>query len=128
MPKAKEKNPPDKGPKDKNNLVGRVKKVIKKSRRKLSEQKFEKELQRTIEFLAQMRVKLSQPPSGKAGKKPNKKAAVNARKKTKATKQPPKKTGGNSAIKKSRKAAPKSKSAAATAIAASPAEMQSSGE
>lgn len=44
--------------KDKNNLVGRVKKVIKKSRRRLTEEKFEKELQRTIEFLAQLRTKL----------------------------------------------------------------------
>src|SRR5262245_62580919 len=58
MTKTKDKTPhlketKDKELKGKNNLVGRVKKVIKKSRRKLGEEKFEKELQRTIEFLAQ---------------------------------------------------------------------------
>ena len=46
--------------KDKNALVGRVRKVIKKSRRKLGEEKFEKELQRTINFLTELRDQLSQ--------------------------------------------------------------------
>ena len=66
--------------KDEDALVGRVKKVIKKSRRKLSEEKFEKQLQRTIAFLEELQVKLgnSHSPSKKiAGGKPaksNKKA------------------------------------------------------
>src|SRR5262245_49955866 len=71
--------------KGKSNLVGRVKKVIKKSRRKLGEEKFEKQLRRTIEFLAQLQTKLDnshaagesrkalakveKKPSPKAGKK-----------------------------------------------------------
>ncbi|HKQ75519.1 MAG TPA: hypothetical protein VJ810_17600, partial [Blastocatellia bacterium] len=53
---AKDKDAKDRELKGKSNLVGRVKKVIKKSRRKLGEEKFEKELQRTIEFLAQLQV------------------------------------------------------------------------
>lgn len=36
-------------------LVGRVKKAVKKTRRKLSEENFEKELQRTINFLADLK-------------------------------------------------------------------------
>ena len=40
-------------------LVGRVKKVVKKSRRKLSEEKFERQLQRTIAFLEELRAKLN---------------------------------------------------------------------
>lgn len=48
---AKEK---DQKRKDRKELIGRVKKVIKKSRRKLTEDKFEKELQRTIVFLEQL--------------------------------------------------------------------------
>ncbi len=46
--------------KDKNGdaLIGRVKKVIKKSRRKLSEEKFEKQLQRTIAFLEELQARL----------------------------------------------------------------------
>ncbi len=40
-------------------LVGRVKKVVKKSRRKLSEEKFEKQLQRTIIFLEELQTKLN---------------------------------------------------------------------
>lgn len=47
-------------------LVGRVKKVVKKSRRKLSEEKFEKELQRTITFLEQLQTKLGEPRDGHA--------------------------------------------------------------
>lgn len=45
-------------------LVGRVKKVVKKSRRKLSEEKFKKELQRTIAFLEQLRAKIAEPHDG----------------------------------------------------------------
>ena len=40
-------------------LVGRVKKVVKKSRRKLSEEKFERQLQRTIAFLEELQMKLN---------------------------------------------------------------------
>jgi hypothetical protein len=87
MAKTKDKTPPqkdtkdkelkdketketkDKEPKGKSNLVGRVKKVIKKSRRKLGEEKFEKELQRTIEFLAQLRTKLDNSHGVKASDK-----------------------------------------------------------
>lgn len=80
---------------EKNELIGRVRKVIKKSRRKLSEEKFEKELQRTISFLEEMQEKLNKSAVTKAsdevvanpnpqGSKPKaKKAAV--RKKKKAT-------------------------------------------
>jgi hypothetical protein len=66
---AKDKEPRSKEPKGKSNLVGRVKKVIKKSRRKLGEEKFEKELRRTIEFLAQLQTKLdSSHAAGEGGK------------------------------------------------------------
>ena len=65
----KEKETKEKEPKGKSNLVGRVKKVIKKSRRKLGEEKFEKELQRTIEFLAQLREKLDNSHDVKASDK-----------------------------------------------------------
>lgn len=58
--------------KDKKALVGQVRKVVKKSRRKLGEEKFEKELQRTISFLTELRDRLSEahakpaPGNGKA--------------------------------------------------------------
>ena len=41
--------------KDNKALVGRVKKAIKKTRRKLSEEQFDKELQRTINFLSELK-------------------------------------------------------------------------
>jgi hypothetical protein len=41
-------------------MIGRVKKVVKKSRRKLSEEKFEKQLQRTIAFLEELQSKLNE--------------------------------------------------------------------
>jgi hypothetical protein len=44
---------------DEDVLVGRVKKVVKKSRRKLSEEKFERQLKRTIAFLEQLQTKLN---------------------------------------------------------------------
>jgi hypothetical protein len=44
---------------DEDGLVGRVKKVVKKSRRKLSEEKFERQLQRTIAFLEELQTKLN---------------------------------------------------------------------
>ena len=82
---TKDKEPKNKELKGKSNLVGRVKKVIKKSRRKLGEEKFEKQLRRTIEFLAQLQTKLdnSHAPgeSGKALEKVEKKSAPRAGKK-----------------------------------------------
>jgi hypothetical protein len=60
----------DKVVKGKSNLVGRVKKVIKKSRRKLGEEKFEKELQRTIEFLGKLQTKLDATHSARENGKP----------------------------------------------------------
>jgi hypothetical protein len=82
---TKDKEAKNKEPKGKSNLVGRVKKVIKKSRRKLGEEKFEKQLRRTIEFLAQLQTKLdnSHAPgeNGKAPAKVEKKPASRAGKK-----------------------------------------------
>ena len=131
MTKTKDKNPPlketkdketkDKEPKNKeskgkSNLVGRVKKVIKKSRRKLGEEKFEKELQRTIEFLAQLQTKLDdshnaresgsssakveKKPAPRAGKKVEQQAARNASKKAQPDKKGAKKPAGNGVGKK----------------------------
>ncbi len=40
-------------------LVGRVKKAVKKTRRKLSEDQFNKELQRTISFLSELKEHVS---------------------------------------------------------------------
>jgi hypothetical protein len=102
--------------KGKSNLVGRVKKVIKKSRRKLGEEKFEKELQRTIEFLAQLRTKLDnshdvkvsdkspakvgKKSAPKAGKKVERGGARNAPKKAQPDKKSVKKPAGNGVGKK----------------------------
>jgi hypothetical protein len=102
MAKAKAKNPHEsvvktKEPKDKGKeyLVGRVKKVIKKSRRKLGEEKFEKELLRTIEFLGQLQVKIHNLHESEVAKKAERKAgkAANesAAKKAKTDKKPVKK-------------------------------------
>ena len=54
-----------KGPKGKDGkvLMKRVKKAIKRSRRKLSEEKFEKELQRTISFLEELQQRINHPPA-----------------------------------------------------------------
>jgi len=102
--------------KSKSNLVGRVKKVIKKSRRKLGEEKFEKELRRTIEFLGQLQTKIGnshdaresgkalakveKKPSPKTGTKVEKKAARNASKKAQPNKKNVKKPAGNGVGKK----------------------------
>jgi hypothetical protein len=112
----KDKEIKDKEPKGKSILVGRVKKVIKKSRRKMGEEKFEKELQRTIEFLAQLRTKLdnahgvkaNNKPPAKVGKKPAPKTgkkveqggARNGPKKTQPDKKDVKKPAGNGVGKK----------------------------
>jgi hypothetical protein len=63
MPKSrdKEREKEEKGRSPKKGqraLVKRVKKVLRKSRRKLGDEKFEKELQRTIDFLARLQTKL----------------------------------------------------------------------
>src|SRR5215813_8278443 len=130
MTKTKDKNPhlketKDKELKGKNNLVGRVKKVIKKSRRKLGEEKFEKELQRTIEFLAQLQIKLDNSHDGRegngtpgkveknsvkrAGRKIENKTSRGAAKKAKPSKKSVKKAAGNGAGRKGRGAAPQIK-------------------
>jgi hypothetical protein len=115
---TKDKEPKNKELKGKTNLVGRVKKVIKKSRRKLGEEKFEKQLRRTIEFLAQLQTKLDNshaagesrkalakvekkpgPGAGKAGKKAGQ-GARNAPKKAPADKKSVKKPAGNGVGKK----------------------------
>jgi hypothetical protein len=59
-------------------LVGRVKKVVKKSRRKLSEEKFEKQLQRTITFLEELQTKLNDTQNSEA--EPGKKKTASDRK------------------------------------------------
>jgi len=53
-----------KGPKGKDSkvLMKRVKKAIKRSRQKLSEEKFEKELQRTIVFLEELQQRIHPQP------------------------------------------------------------------
>jgi hypothetical protein len=133
MTKTKDKTPHQKETKDKelkgkSNLVGRVKKVIKKSRRKLGEEKFEKELQRTIEFLAQLQVKLDNSYDGqgghqalkkvekksvnRAGKNAEKKIARSPAGKAKPSKKSVKKTADNGAGKKSKGAASQIKDAA----------------
>ncbi len=60
---AKSQNKESKDEKDKSALVGRIRKVVKKSRRKLGEVKFEKELQRTISFLTELRDRLNEAPA-----------------------------------------------------------------
>lgn len=47
-------------------LMRRVKKAVRKSRRKLSEEKFEKELNRTIAFLETLQHKINGAPAGEA--------------------------------------------------------------
>ncbi|MEO6727290.1 MAG: hypothetical protein ABIU20_07920 [Blastocatellia bacterium] len=57
------KEPKEPKGKDGKVLMKRVKKAIKRSRRKLSEEKFEKELQRTIGFLEELQRRLNPPPA-----------------------------------------------------------------
>ncbi len=113
---TKDKEAKSKEPKVKSKLVGRVKKVIKKSRRKLGEEKFEKELRRTIEFLEQLQMKLGNSHNHEAGdkapakiekrlaqkggKKAEEKAAVAAPKKAQPEKKNGKKPAGNGVGKK----------------------------
>ena len=74
MPRDKEK---DKGRKRKRTsraLIGRVKRAVKKSRRKMDEERFRKELQRTIKFLEGINLKIASP-----SKKSTKQAAAEAK-------------------------------------------------
>ncbi len=81
----KQKDPmDDKNYKDKKALVGRVRKVVKKTQRKLGDEKFEKELQRTIGFLTELRDKLNQPASNSSKKTTGKTAAAKSQPKTPA--------------------------------------------
>jgi hypothetical protein len=83
--------------KDEKALVGRVKKAVKKSRRKLGEEKFEKELQRTIVFLSELQRRLKQvhaqpvrsKPAGNGAAKSVPKAAAAKPAKRKASKTQP---------------------------------------
>jgi hypothetical protein len=139
LKETKDKEAKNKEPKGKSNLVGRVKKVIKKSRRKLGEEKFEKQLRRTIEFLAQLQtkldnshhagegaktpVKVAKKPAQKAGKKDEQKAARDAQKKAQQDKKSVKKPAGNGVGKKRKgaqieDAAPATKSGAAPRVEA----------
>jgi len=65
-------------------MIGRVKKVVKKSRRKLSEEKFEKQLQRTIAFLKELQSKLNETnnTASATGSVKQKKTVVSKRVKT----------------------------------------------
>ena len=76
---------------DKDCLFGRVKKVIKKSRRKLSEEKFEKDLRRTIAFLESLQSKLTYSSSavGAKAKQKRPKAVKKAKLKTPSKKEKP---------------------------------------
>ena len=56
------KGPKESKAKDGKVLMKRVKKAIKQSRHKLSEEKFEKELQRTISFLEELRQRINHSP------------------------------------------------------------------
>lgn len=89
--------------KDKNGdaLIGRVKKVIKKSRRKMGDEKFEKQLQRTIAFLEEMQRKLADPGNSKDDKKAKPASKANGKSKAK------------NGVKKA-KAKPKTKAAASS--------------
>ena len=59
MPKSQNKDRKDHKNKDRKNLIGRVKKAVKKSRKRLDQERFEKELKRTITFLEKIRTKIT---------------------------------------------------------------------
>ncbi|HKX29685.1 MAG TPA: hypothetical protein VJ302_18490 [Blastocatellia bacterium] len=75
--------------KDEDALVGQVKKVIKKSRRKLSEQKFEKQLRRTIAFLEDLQSKLVNSTNS-VGETPRRKRTKTVKKTAKKARPKPK--------------------------------------
>ncbi len=110
----KNKHPKSKGKKDKdeNLLVGRVKKAIKKSRRKLSEEKFEKELKRTIAFLEELQVKIGESNGSDSA------APASDLKKAPANKKSNKKAKPGNSGKKSTGVAKKVAHAAKTEVAA----------
>jgi hypothetical protein len=76
-------------------LVGRVKKAVKKTRRKLSEEQFDKELQRTINFLSELKEHVSHLQA-------KEKTAAQGKKSTAA---PPKKVSPKVAVPKAKPAA-----------------------
>ena len=59
MPKSRDKMKPG----TKKALIRRVKRAVKKSRRELGDEKFEKELERTIAFLEKIQTKLTPKPA-----------------------------------------------------------------
>jgi hypothetical protein len=60
LPKSKDK---DRAEKKRKGLMGRVKKAVKRSRRRLNEERFEKEVERTIAFLQKLVTKINHPPA-----------------------------------------------------------------
>ncbi|MGH9845257.1 MAG: hypothetical protein ACREEM_41610 [Blastocatellia bacterium] len=92
LPEKKQEKEKDRKRKDRKALVGQVKKVIKKSRRKLGEEKFEKELQRTITFLEQLQMTLGNSQGNGAAAAP--KGAPKPAKKPAAKPGPAVKTAG----------------------------------
>jgi len=60
LPQSKDK---DRADKRKKGMMGKVKKVVKKSRRRLDEERFEKEVERTISFLRKLITKINKPPA-----------------------------------------------------------------
>jgi hypothetical protein len=81
MPKSRDKMKPG----TKKALIRRVKRAVKKSRRELGDEKFEKELERTIAFLEKIQTKLT-PKPGPGGKP---KTAQKTRKPGSATRRQP---------------------------------------
>ena len=65
MPKSQNKDRKGHKNKDRKNLIGRVKKAVKKSRKRLDQERFEKELKRTITFLEKIRTKITKPSGGR---------------------------------------------------------------
>lgn len=72
-------------------LLARVQKVVRKSRRKLSEEHFEKELQRTIAFLGEIQAKIGEAPLPQKTRK--KKADSKRRKRNELPTEAPRKEG-----------------------------------
>ncbi len=71
MPRDKDKGKARKRKRPSKALIGRVKRAVKKSRRKMNEERFRKELQRTIKFLEGINVKIAastkKPGKGASG-------------------------------------------------------------
>jgi hypothetical protein len=72
VPRAKDKGKAHKRKRTSKALIGRVKRAVKKSRRKMNDERFRKELQRTITFLEGINGKIAAPPK-KSSKEPSKK-------------------------------------------------------